>query len=83
VNGSNKGLLPYGKRALWISEIKEITKPYYRSRKSNCGSIKKTFYNETIHQKDSFYWVNYLSADAILLACPKFRLRTGFINPYF
>lgn len=32
-----------GKGALWISEIKEIKNPYYGSKMSNCGSIKKIF----------------------------------------
>lgn len=31
-----------GKGAIWISETKEIKNPYYGSKMSNCGSIKKT-----------------------------------------
>ena len=31
-----------GKGAIWISETKEIKNPYYGSKMSSCGSIKKT-----------------------------------------
>jgi hypothetical protein len=32
-----------GKGAIWISEVKEIKNPFFGSKMSSCGSIRKTF----------------------------------------
>ena len=61
------------KGAVWISETKEITNPYFGKDMATCGSVKKEFQNENNHQKNTFYWVNYFFVDTVISTCSKYQ----------
>lgn len=59
--------------AIWVSEKKEIVNPYYGSKMSDCGCVKKRYNYDEVNQKNILCRNYSFVISSIFSACPEYQ----------